>query len=52
MPGVAPGVEATRRRLDALPTDTRIVLINHFPLVRQPTEVLCYPEFALWCGTT
>jgi len=27
------------------------VLVNHFPLVREPTRVLRYPEFALWCGT-
>ena len=44
-------VEATKVRLDALPTGTRTVLINHFPLVRQPTQVLWYPEFSLWCGT-
>jgi 3',5'-cyclic AMP phosphodiesterase CpdA len=31
----------------ALPT----ILVNHFPLVRQPTEVLRYPQFAQWCGT-
>lgn len=36
-----------RAAADRLPT----VLINHFPLVRQPTRVLRYPEFALWCGT-
>ena len=27
------------------------VLINHYPLVRDPTRVLRYPEFAQWCGT-
>lgn len=45
-------IEQTKQRLDALPPDTRVVLINHWPLVRQPTEVLFYPEFALWCGST
>jgi 3',5'-cyclic AMP phosphodiesterase CpdA len=45
-------LELTRARLDALAPDTRLVLINHWPLVRQPTEVLFYPEFALWCGST
>lgn len=44
-------VDYTRSRLDrtdpALPT----VLVNHFPLVREPTRVLHHPEFALWCGT-
>ncbi len=28
-----------------------VVLVNHFPLVREPTRILRYPEFALWCGT-
>ncbi len=31
----------------ALPT----VLINHFPLTREPTLMLRYPQFAQWCGT-
>ncbi|MER5772859.1 metallophosphoesterase [Streptomyces sp. NPDC002039] len=42
----------TRDRLDALPPGLPTVLVNHFPLVRDPTRVLRYPEFALWCGTT
>ncbi|WP_407671283.1 metallophosphoesterase family protein [Nocardia stercoris] len=44
-------VQYTQRRLDALPAETPLVLINHFPLVREPTRMLFYPEFALWCGT-
>jgi 3',5'-cyclic AMP phosphodiesterase CpdA len=28
-----------------------LVLVNHYPLVREPTRVLRYPEFAQWCGT-
>jgi 3',5'-cyclic AMP phosphodiesterase CpdA len=44
-------VEQTARRLTvrdpALPT----VLVNHFPLVRQPTRILRHQHFALWCGT-
>ncbi|WP_159499329.1 metallophosphoesterase [Microbacterium sp. 18062] len=44
-------LEHTRARLDALPADARTVLVNHFPLVREPTRRLRYPEFALWCGT-
>ncbi|MFF4591289.1 metallophosphoesterase family protein [Streptomyces sp. NPDC001388] len=45
-------VEYTRGRLDACPPDLPTVLVNHFPLVREPTRILRYPEFALWCGTT
>lgn len=41
----------TAARLDALPADLPTVLVSHFPLVREPTEVLRFPDFALWCGT-
>lgn len=41
----------TERRLAELPAGTRTVLVNHFPIVRAPTRVLRYPEFAQWCGT-
>ncbi|WP_062208111.1 metallophosphoesterase [Streptomyces sp. NBRC 109706] len=45
-------VAATEARLDAeLPDGLPTVLVNHYPLVREPTRVLRYPEFALWCGT-
>ncbi|MEO3974779.1 metallophosphoesterase [Streptomyces sp. CAU 1734] len=42
--------ESERRlagRDPALPT----VLVNHYPLVREPTRVLFHPELAQWCGT-
>jgi 3',5'-cyclic AMP phosphodiesterase CpdA len=44
-------VEATERRLATLPSGTRTVLVSHFPLTREPTRALRYPEFAQWCGT-
>ena len=44
-------LEYTRERLEALPSDLPTVLVNHYPLVREPTEILYYPEFAQWCGT-
>jgi hypothetical protein len=27
------------------------VLVNHYPLHRHPTDILRYPQFAMWCGT-
>ncbi|OBI12115.1 MULTISPECIES: metallophosphoesterase [unclassified Mycobacterium] len=42
----------TRARLEKLDWMTPTVLVNHFPLVRDPCDALFYPEFALWCGTT
>jgi predicted phosphodiesterase len=42
---------ATERRLAGRDTGLPTVLVNHFPLVREPTRVLRHPEFALWCGT-
>ncbi|MFK3983773.1 metallophosphoesterase family protein [Micromonospora sp. NPDC050397] len=44
-------LELTERRLAAVDPDLRTVLVNHFPLVRDPTRILRYPEFAQWCGT-
>ncbi len=44
-------VEQTRKRLDAIDPAERTVLINHWPLRREPTDALMYPEFALWCGS-
>ncbi len=41
----------TERRLAGIPDDLPTVLVNHYPLDRHPTEVLRYPEFAMWCGT-
>jgi 3',5'-cyclic AMP phosphodiesterase CpdA len=45
-------VQATERRLAALDAELPVVFVNHYPLVRDPTEVLWYPQFAQWCGTT
>ncbi|MFV2176866.1 metallophosphoesterase family protein [Actinomadura sp. LOL_016] len=44
-------VESTERRLTDLDPALPTVLVNHYPLVRTPTDVLWYPDFALWCGT-
>jgi 3',5'-cyclic AMP phosphodiesterase CpdA len=41
----------TERRLAACDPAVPLVLVNHYPTVRQPTRVLRYPEFAQWCGT-
>jgi 3',5'-cyclic AMP phosphodiesterase CpdA len=44
-------VAFTERRLSAIDPGMPTVLINHWPLVREPTRILTYPEFAQWCGT-
>jgi 3',5'-cyclic AMP phosphodiesterase CpdA len=43
-------VAETERRLAAAPT-LPTVLVNHFPLIVGPTQILRHPEFAQWCGT-
>ncbi len=45
-------IAATLPRLEELDRDMPTILVNHYPLVREPTRVLWYPEFAPWCGTT
>ncbi|MFF2039030.1 metallophosphoesterase family protein [Kitasatospora sp. NPDC058170] len=44
-------VRLTEQRLAAHDPELPLVLVNHYPLVRHPTEILWYPEFAQWCGT-
>lgn len=44
-------VEETERRLDEVAGDLPLIMVNHWPLVRTPTEVMTYQEFAQWCGT-
>jgi hypothetical protein len=44
-------VAEAARRLAEVPDDLPTVLVNHYPLDRHPTDVLRYPEFAMWCGT-
>ncbi|HEV3095421.1 MAG TPA: metallophosphoesterase [Solirubrobacteraceae bacterium] len=45
-------VRQTEARLDHCDADAPIVMVNHFPLLDQPTRVLFHPEFAQWCGTS
>lgn len=44
-------VEQTERRLAERHPPLPTVLVNHFPLVREPTRILRFPIFAQWCGT-
>lgn len=44
-------VAETERRLSECDPDIPLVLASHWPLVRDPTRILRYPDFALWCGT-
>ncbi len=44
-------VTETEQRLSRLDPRARVVLVNHYPLIRDPTRVLRYPQFAQWCGT-
>ncbi len=44
-------VEATDSLLAGAGADLPLVLVNHYPLVEEPTRILRHPEFAQWCGT-
>ncbi|MDI2028156.1 metallophosphoesterase [Saccharopolyspora sp. TS4A08] len=45
-------LDHSEKRLADCDPDLPTVLVNHYPLVRRPTDVLWYPQFAQWCGTT
>ena len=44
-------VQATRERLQAIPPDTRVILVNHWPLRRDHAVLPRIPRFSIWCGT-
>lgn len=44
-------VRESQARLDACDPALPTVLVNHFPLLREPTRVLRHQEIAQWCGT-
>jgi 3',5'-cyclic AMP phosphodiesterase CpdA len=44
-------VAETETRLAAIPDDTQIVLVNHFPLRRDHAVLPRIPRFSIWCGT-
>jgi len=45
-------IALTERRLTERDPALPVIFVNHYPLIREPTNVLRYPEFAQWCGTT
>jgi 3',5'-cyclic AMP phosphodiesterase CpdA len=44
-------LEQTTARLDAIPGDTRLILVNHWPLRREHASPPRIPRFSIWCGT-
>ena len=44
-------VQQTEQRLAECDPDVPLVQAGHWPLIREPTRLLRYPDFALWCGT-
>lgn len=44
-------VASSEQRLANESPELATVLVNHFPLVVEPTRALLRPEFAQWCGT-
>jgi predicted phosphodiesterase len=45
-------VSETERRLAGRDPVLPLVFVTHWPLTREPTRMLRYPQFAQWCGTT
>jgi hypothetical protein len=44
-------VAAAEARLDALPSDAQLILVNHFPLRSDLAVLPRIPRFRVWCGT-
>ncbi|MEU4243609.1 metallophosphoesterase [Actinoplanes sp. NPDC026619] len=41
----------TEKRLTEIDASLPTVLVSHWPLRREPTDIMWHPEFAQWCGT-
>lgn len=44
-------VADTESRLTAIPTDTRLIIANHWPLRPDHAVLPRMPRFSIWCGT-
>jgi hypothetical protein len=44
-------VAETEKRLAGIPADTRLILVNHWPLRRDHAVLPRVPRFSIWCGT-
>ncbi len=44
-------LDYTCSRLGQLPTESEVLIINHFPLTELSFELKRIPRFSIWCGT-
>lgn len=44
-------IAETEARLMAIPEDTRLIVVNHWPLRRDHAVLPRVPRFSIWCGT-
>lgn len=42
----------TEKRLNAIQKDVPIIIINHYPLLKELGKIYTFPRFSIWCGTT
>lgn len=42
----------TEKRLNAIQKDVSIIIINHYPLLKELGKIYTFPRFSIWCGTT
>ena len=42
----------TEKRLMSIPDDIQLIVINHYPLLKELGRIYTFPRFSIWCGTT
>jgi Icc-related predicted phosphoesterase len=42
----------TEERLNAIQKDVPIIIVNHYPLLKELGRIYTFPRFSIWCGTT
>ncbi len=43
--------EYSESRLNQIPSEIPIILINHYPIIEEFAQLWRFPRFTLWCGT-
>lgn len=43
--------EFTESRLNQLPSSIPIIMVNHYPFLKEHAQLWRFPRFVLWCGT-
>ena len=42
----------TEKRLNEVQNEIPLIIVNHYPLIKELGKIYTFPRFSIWCGTT